>query len=399
MRILMITDRPPFPVISGATLRVYNLLQRIAKEQEVWFAALLATREQADGVAHLRDICQGVEITNIKPGRALTRPLEGLRYLMTGKPPDLRLQLSNELAEKIRQLVRRIQFDIVHIEFTHMGLYLELLPCELRERSVWMLHDIDWVKFARLSHLEPRAARTARLWLHSQMMRRWKPRFAERFSRCITVSENDRRLLTAANPRLQVDVVPNGVDTQMYQPLKQERKIPAVVFVGSLDYFPCVDAVIFFCNEVLPHIRRRVSNVEVWIVGSNPRPEVEELQQNGIHVTGRVDDVRPYYSRSTVCVVPLRAGGGTRLKILEAMALGRPVVSTSIGCEGLDVIDGEHLFIADHPEDFAEKTVRLLTDEPLRQSIINRARELVVSRYDWDIIANQLMQVYVEVTR
>jgi len=137
----------------------------------------------------------------------------------------------------------------------------------------------------------------------------------------------------------------------------------------------------------------------MWIVGINPSTEVRDLDGNGIHVTGRVEDVRPYYRRSTVCVVPLRAGGGTRLKILEAMALGRPVVSTSIGCEGLDVVDGEHLFIADRPEEFADRTIRLLTDEALRRSITSRARAMVVSRYDWDIIAKQLMQVYTDVAR
>jgi len=109
-----------------------------------------------------------------------------------------------------------------------------------------------------------------------------------------------------------------------------------------------------------------------------------------------VDDVAPYYRRSTVCVVPVRTGGGTRLKILEAMALGRPVVSTTIGCEGLDVADGEHLLIADSPEQFAEKTVRLLTDRALCRHITTAARQLVVTRYDWDVITGQLMQVYAE---
>ena len=123
------------------------------------------------------------------------------------------------------------------------------------------------------------------------------------------------------------------------------------------------------------------------------------MTKEDIHVTGSVDDLYPFYKRSTVCIVPLRAGGGTRLKILEAMAFGRPVVSTSIGCEGLGAVDGEHLFIADIPEQFAEKTVHLLKDEGLRQRIVGQARELVVKLYDWDVIANQLLQTYIQVSK
>ena len=395
----MITDRLPFPMISGQTLRVYNLLTRIARQHEVWLAALTATSEEKLAVAHFRDFCAIVETADVQGAGALARPFEGLRYLLQGKPPDLRFQYSSELADKIRQLATRVKFDIAHIEFGHMGLYLDVLPPKLRERSLWVLHDIDWSKYAGIFRLETKPARKLRTGLHSCMLRRWKPHYAGRFKRCVTVSENDRRMLTTANPRLRVDVVPNGVDTQAYKPLGQEKVAPAVLFVGAMGYTPCADAVVFFCREVLPRIRQVMGNVEMWIVGINPSTEVRELDGNGIHVTGRVEDVRPYYSRSTVCVVPLRAGGGTRLKILEAMALGRPVVSTSIGCEGLDVVDGEHLFIADDPEKFADRTMHLLKDKTLRESITSRAREMVVSRYDWDIIAKQLMQVYAEVAR
>ena len=228
-------------------------------------------------------------------------------------------------------------------------------------------------------------------------MHQWEPRYAERFDRCTTVSEIDRQLLLKANPRLRVDVIPNGVDIQKYQPLPAENASPTLLFIGNMGYPPCVDAVLYFCREIFPLIRRKIGAAELWIVGRDPRPEVLQLNGDGVHVTGRVDDVIPYYRQSAVCVVPLRAGGGTRLKILEAMALGRPVVSTTIGCEGLDVVDGEHLLIADTPEQFAEKTVRLLTDRQLYQHIAANGRQLVEDRYDWDKIAGRLMDVYAEI--
>jgi glycosyltransferase involved in cell wall biosynthesis len=184
----------------------------------------------------------------------------------------------------------------------------------------------------------------------------------------------------------------------MYRPLPHEDTSPSLLFIGNMGYPPCVDAVLYFCREIFPRIRRATGAAELWIVGRDPQPEVLQLNGNGVHVTGQVDDVIPYYRQSAVCVVPLRAGGGTRLKILEAMALGRPVVSTAIGCEGLEVIDGEHLLIADDPDQFAEKTVRLLTNRKLYDHISTNGRKLAETRYDWDNIAGRLMQVYAEMS-
>jgi glycosyltransferase involved in cell wall biosynthesis len=245
--------------------------------------------------------------------------------------------------------------------------------------------------------MERHWARKVRPLINSIAMQYWEPRYAERFDRSTTVSEIDQQMLQKANPRLRINVIPNGVDIQNYKPLPTENLPSALLFIGNMGYPPCADAALYLCNEILPHVRRRMSGVEVWIVGRNPRAEVIELNGDGVHVTGRVDDVVPYYQKSAICVVPLRAGGGTRLKILEAMALGRPVVSTTIGCEGLDVVDNEHLMVADTPEQFAEKIERLLTDRQLFERISANGRKLVETRYDWDRIAEQLMDVYAEI--
>lgn len=397
MRILFITDAVPYPTISGAPLRTYNLLRHLARQHEVYVAAFVKTPEQREGVAHLQEFCRAVETAEMWTARAWGRPLEALRYLLKGIPPDLRFHFSDELARKIRGLAASVNFDIVQIDHMTMGMYLEVVPPEMAKRAVWMVHDVDYSRYARLVRVETKLIRKLRLWLHSHMLRNWEPRFAERFKRCVTVSPADRDLLLAANPRLHVEVAPNGVDTQMYEPLPPNTAAPALLFVGNMDAIACVDAMLYFCREIFPLIRRVLPNLEMWIVGINPRPEVKTLAGNGIHVTGRVDEVRPYYDRSTVCVVPLRAGGGTRLKILEAMALGRPVVSTSIGCEGLEVIDGVHLLIADSPEPFAEKILRLLQDKNLQESLTRHARVLAEERYDWEVIAAKLMRVYAEV--
>jgi glycosyltransferase involved in cell wall biosynthesis len=287
-----------------------------------------------------------------------------------------------------------VAFDVVDIVDSHMGLYLEALPPELRRRSVLTFIDVVSRKYDRIARVEPKRLRKWRSWIYSRMMRSWEPSYAGRFARCIAVSESDRHLLLSSNPHLQVDVVPNGIDTTEFQPLPYTKAKPALLFVGNMGYRPNIDAMVFFCSEVYPYLEGQTPGLELWITGLHPPQEVQALARDGVHVTGTVDDVRPFYERSTVCIVPLRAGGGTRLKILEAMALGRPVVSTSIGCEGLEVVDGQHLFIADTAEAFADRTLRLLSDSELRQRIIEQARELAVAHYDWDVITRHLMQTY-----
>jgi glycosyltransferase involved in cell wall biosynthesis len=320
-----------------------------------------------------------------------------LRYALEGKPPELRLLHSEELVGKIGQLFSMMDFDIVQIE-SDMALYLATLPPNKSYKSLQMFHNVASVQLARISHVELRGDRRLRTWMNGVLLGRWEPRYAENFDRCTTVSEVDQQLLMKANPRLHIDVIPNGVDIEKYQPLPlpPPNVTPSLMFIGSMDYPPCVDAVLYFHSEILPLIRQAINPVELRIVGRDPSPEVLKLNGSGVHVTGRVEDVVPYYRECSVCVVPLRAGGGTRLKILEAMALGRPVVSTTMGCEGLDVVDGEHLLIADTPEQFAESTVRLLSERHLSQDICANARKLVEARYGWDTIAKRLMDVYEE---
>ena len=356
MRILSIVNSLPFPLISGGRIRVYNLLRRVARRHEVFLAALLESPDDAGGIPHLQQFCARVETAGLDRRSRIAKAPGMLRFALGGKPPELRLLHSEELVTKIRQMTAAMQFDIVQIE-SAMGLYREVLPQNKSFKSIWMFDNVAAQQYGRISHLQRHPGVKLRAWLHGVAMGLWEPFYAGKFDRCTTVSEADRRLLVAANPRVNVDVIPNGVDVDQYHPLptNSERALPSLMFIGNMGYQPCVDAVRYFCNDILPRIRRELPAIELWIVGDGAPAEVRALTANGVNVTGRVGDVVPYYAQCSVCIVPLRAGGGTRLKILEAMALGRPVVSTTIGCEGLEVRDGEHLLIADSPERFAER--------------------------------------------
>lgn len=394
MRILFITDYPPYPPISGDRIRVYNLIRRLAKKHQVTLAIALWALDEVEAVSHMRQICHRVEAGSLRWRHPLNYLPEFLRYALEGKPLELGFLYSKGLACKIKQLVLSENFDVVHIEQSRMAMYLEAIPENARCARILAFQNVAASQYARILRVERKPISRMRNFLLSQMMRRWEPRYAERFDRCIAVSEADRRLLMEANPRLKIDLVPNGVDTQVFKPLTLDEINPALLLIGTMSYTPCVDAAIYLCNQILPRVRRILGGIELWIIGANPSAAVSALSGYGIHVTGRVDDVIPYYKRSAISVVPLRAGGGTRLKILEAMAFGRPVVSTSIGCEGLDVVDGEHLLVADNPDLFSRQIIRLLTDQALYKHIITNARQLVVSRYDWNEIAEQLLRVY-----
>ncbi len=394
MRILLISNNLPYPPNSGFPLRVYNLLYRIAREHDVWLAAFTTGHESPADIEHLREICREVVVVPVSRQGALANPLQAARFFFKGIPPTLRAYESKKFGDKILDMISRVDFDVIQIEDSHMSFYLDYLPEAVRAKTFLTFHDVNFHKHEKMSQVESKPARKLRIWLHGRMMRAWEPFQAQRFGHCITMSQSDRELLLAVNPGLKITVLPNGVDTRLYAALPFPENANRLIFVGNMAYRPNIDAVTYFCHSIYPIIKAEYPKIEFWIVGKDPAPDVVALAGNGVHVTGQVDSLVPFYNDSIMCVIPLRAGGGTRLKILEAMALGRPVVTTAIGCEGLEVRNGEHLFIADTPELFSEYTLDLLKNKRQWLVMTRQARALAVERYDWDLIAQKHIQLY-----
>lgn len=397
MQILFIVDYLPYPPVSGDRIRIYNLLKRIASRHEISLACFLEGPADVEGLSELSRFCSRIEVAALSRHSPLWHLPGVIKLILRGRPPEIKFLQSAELQKKIMRLGLKSEFDVVQVEHPRMAPYLEILPRDKRYKTFLTFHNFAFQQYRLISQIEQRWDRKIRARMNSFAMGRWEPRYAERFDCCFAVSEKDRQLLLDANPRLRVEVIPNGVDTVLYQPLSEPGISYNLLFIGNMSYQPCVDAVLYFCETIFPIIQSEIGEACLWIVGRDPVPEVMRLKGDRIHVTGRVNDVIPYYARSAVCVVPLRAGGGTRLKILEAMALGKPVVSTSIGCEGLDIINGRHLLIVDDPQDFAQQTIRLLRNQTLRRQIALAARELVVSTYDWDGIAKKMEDQYTNV--
>jgi sugar transferase (PEP-CTERM/EpsH1 system associated) len=298
---------------------------------------------------------------------------------------------SRAYRRRLDALLRDQAFDLIVCDFLVPAVNLpRRLPCP----SVLFTHNVEAEIWRR--HAETKTGRLARLLygVQHRRMLRFEAKTLARFDGVLAVSDADRDTFARLYPGAvaqPVHVVPTGVDTQFFQPTASSPAARSLVFTGSMDWLPNEDAMSFFCSEVLPLIRREEPEVTLSIVGRAPTPAVTRLaQQRGVVVTGRVDDVRPHMAEAAVYIVPLRIGGGTRLKIFEAMSMGKAVVSTTIGAEGLPVTDGRHLVLADSPQRFADAVVRLLRDVDQRRALEAAARTLVVERYDWAAVAGEL---------
>ena len=394
MRILVITDYLPYPLIAGDRIRVYNLIRRVARHHQVSLVALLGTPDDEASLRHLGEFCEFVSTADHTWHSLKTEWPGMLHYFFTGKPWELRLVYSQKLAETIRRLTSQKPFDIVDIQHSRMALYREEIAPSCKAKTILTLHNIAYMQYEIIAKIQSKPLRRLRDWLHSRALWFWEPRYAAKFHHVITMSQLDSQRLLERNAQLEMEVIPNGVDTQKYQPLPLKENHTGLLFIGTMAYPPCADGARYFCGQILPLVEQQFPHVETWIVGADPPPDVTALADERIHVTGRVEDILPFYQRTLICVVPLRAGGGTRLKILEGMALGRPVVTTSIGCEGLEAVHGKHLLIADDPAGFADHINRLMSDAALYRSIAQSARQFVESHYGWDAIAEKLMHLY-----
>jgi glycosyltransferase involved in cell wall biosynthesis len=390
MRLLCLTNVVPYPPQGGVQLRVYNLLRRAARKHEITVGSHAWSDEDRDNAAALTR--QGIRtVTGALTGQNWRRDLlPATRCLLGGQPPEIVQYQTPEL----HALVRQESFDVLQVEETLLAPYAQSLAVNTQSRTVLTFHNIHFVQSRRIAGLEPPGWR--RWWVRTNalLMRRYEPSIARRFDRAIAVSEVDRKLLNRAAPDVPVDVIPNGVDSAEMAVLPDPDARPAIVFVGTLHYLPCIDAAQRLVRRILPLLRTEIPDLQVWIVGKEATPAVMALAGDGVFVESSVPDVRPYYQRASIAVVPLRAGGGSRLKILEAMSLGRSVVSTTVGAEGIDVRHGENILLADDDRQFAGAIVSLMSDAKLRRRLAANARRLVEEHYDWEAIAAAQMRIY-----
>ncbi len=286
--------------------------------------------------------------------------------------------------------------DVVAVEHDWSAAWADDVPRSIP--AVLTFHNVSWRYYERRARDAPRVTAPA-FALEAARFRRHVLRHLARYRTLVAVSPEDRDELVR-NGFPEVELVPNGVATDEFRPTPEPFGAPTLLFTGTMNYAPNTDGILWFAEHVWPLIRRRHSDARLLVVGRNPPEAVTRLASGAdVEVTGAVPDVRPYFARATAVVVPLRSGGGTRLKVLEALAAGRAVVSTSVGAEGLALEPGRHLLVEDDAEGFAGAVLTALADDALRQRVGEQGRALVVERYDWRSLAETLEAVLLDAAR
>ncbi len=453
MKILFLSPTVPFPLTDGGRIRVFNLLKQIAQKSDVTLLALETQPTDTEGIVQL----QQLDVQAHLVPNASTLPRVSFGTLVTAflKRQPLTVARYNLPAyrQKFRELVATETFDLVHYEMFHTAQF----HTETRLPGVLSQQNVDSAIWRRLCSETVNPFYKYAFWTQQRAFQRYERVMTPKFDMVTCTSDIDaavfqqhcaeyRRRHTplkdntpAKHGQIQlkdntpakhgqiplkdntpakqgqiqlgcplIEIIPNGVDVTHYQP-NFAREAPAhLIYIGSMDWYPNEDAVSFFADEVLPKIHERIKaitpalrghlptpEVKFSIVGGNPSRRVQKLaDRQGIVVTGRVADIKPYFEEATVFVVPLRIGSGTRLKILEALAMGKAIVSTSVGAEGLALRNGEEIFIADEPTAFADAVTRLLTDALLRRRIGENGRARVERDYDWRSIGAKLHTLY-----
>jgi sugar transferase (PEP-CTERM/EpsH1 system associated) len=393
MRILWLKTDLLLPLDKGGKLRTWHLLRHLAGRHDITYLAFAEPGQPAADVEGMRQVASRVETVPRAdaPKASLRFYADAAMHLVDPLPYAVAKYRSVAFRRRLHALLEEGTFDLIVCDFLFPAVNLpKRLPCP----AVIFTHNVESEIWRRHAETKPGVIGRLLYGMQYRRMLRYEGRTLRRFDGVLAVSDADHDTFTRLYPGAltgPVHVVPTGVDTGYFTGSPAGSRTSDLVFTGSMDWLPNEDAMVYFCNHVLPLIRADAPEVRLSIVGRAPTPAVRKLADDpAIHVTGRVDDVRPYVSEAAVYIVPLRIGGGTRLKIFEAMAMGRAVVSTTVGAEGLPVKHGEHVMIADDPAAFARAVVRLLRDEDLRQRIGAAARALVVARYDWSAVAGTL---------
>lgn len=383
-RILVLANRLPYPLDDGWKVRSFHMVRSLAATADTTLLVFHPGEDAALQEAR-KALGPSVRIESVPSPPSYTA-INLLRGLLTATPVHVWNQQSATLRSRIRELQEVAPFDVCVTEAIFMFEYMRLLRGDAIR--VVDTHNIDSVTMERYARTLSSLPRRLYARITASRFRSFEKRTFSSADIVWVCSEKERDLVTANAAEGVVDVIPNGVDTLAMAPSGRTPVRGRLIFFGRLDYFPNEDGLEHFVREILPLIRQRRPDVELHIVGPAATPRVRSLAQanQAITIRGRVEDVRPVLEEAEVIVVPLRVGGGTRLKILEALSMERAVVSTSIGAEGLDLLNGSQIVLADSTEQFASAVLRLLGDVDARARLGEAGRKVVQQKYDWSSI-------------
>ncbi len=393
MKLLWVKAGGLVPADTGGKIRSLSLARELAKRHDVTLFTFYA--RHADDVhasldrVFFRAICVPVDL----PARRGVRDcLLYCRLFLSGRPYTMDKYYRRSVRVEMNRILRSESFDLVLCDFVHPA---GILDWSIKPPKVLFTHNVEsriWKRYCEVAS-NPLWKLTA--YAECKALERAERKYVSLADHVLTVSEVDRSFFSRFVEPSRITSISTGVDTEYFQPAPEKEVAETIVFTGSMDWMPNEDGVLWFAGEVLPRIHRQLPHAALWVVGRNPTARVRSLasREPRIQVTGRVEDVRPFLHQGAVYAVPLRSGSGTRLKIFEAMAAGKAVVSTFLGAEGLPVRDGSEILLADDADRMAGNIIELLRDRDKRRRLGASARALVESRYSWPSVAAELERV------
>lgn len=382
MNILVLTPYIPYPPNFGGSMRIYHLIRQLSARHRVH---LLSFREDV-GAGDPKGVEPFCKTVTVIPRIVSGKRLKQMTSILSSRSFQLRFNDSKAMQDAINRLVVEQKIDVILVEFSQMTgfRFPSGVPVVIDE------HNVEFDLLERMAAREGGLVRRLFNRTEAIKFRHEELTAVRNATLTLVTSERDGEVLISHSPGLKTAVITNGVDCDHFARPAGPRRAESAVFVGATHYFPNEDGVLFFMREVEEKIRRAWPAFTLTVVGGNPPPSITRYRSKHVDVTGYVDDVRPYMWEAAVFVVPLRMGGGTRFKIVEAMAAGIPVVSTRLGAEGIPVSDGRELLLADEPEAFATAVGRVFSDPLLAQSMSREGLSFVRSHFDWSVIGERL---------
>lgn len=401
MQILWISQNVPFPPKTGVLQRNYNLVREASRIGDVTLLAVLKEDILPGGFdldeakRELGLLCKKVEVVEIPiESSRLLLYWTALKSLFTSDPFTVNWIKSGRLRDKIAELTRETKFDVIHYDTISLAAYADLAGDTAK---VLNHHNIESHLFQRRALIEKHPLKRLYYNIEGKKLQRYEAGICPTFDVNFTVSELDADRLVKIAPGTRTRVIANGVDVDYFSPLTSVAEEPeSVIMVSGMNWFPNRDAAIYMCDKIWPLLSRKFPNITWTVVGSSPPEKLLQLAASDSHitVTGFVDDVRDYIAKAQVYLCPMRDGGGTRLKILDALAMGKPIVGTTMAYEGISVTPERNVLVADTPEAFVEQIGRLVNDSNLRRQIGEAARKFVIDNYSWPVIGDQLRDCY-----
>ena len=394
MKVLFICPYLPYPLISGGHTRVFNIIKHLSSSNQIKLLAYNREPVTQENELELKKYC--TSLTTI-PRPPVFSPGNLASYLFSGKPFMHVINGRNQaLVQAIDREAAGWQPDLIHVEHYHLAACLLRSQASRLYPKVIGEQGVEYLILERLAQVEKNPVKKLAALLEAGRIKPFEINICNQFDGCIEVSQEDKEIIERAGVKKPVYVTANGVDTGYFSSNKESSKEPVVLFVGTFKFFGNQDAVKWMLKDIWPQVKARQPNARFYIVGNQPPAWLRQVHDPSVEVMGWVGNLAGIMQKCRVVAAPLRMGSGTKLKILEAMSMGKPVVTTSVGVEGIGAVDGHETLVRDDPMKFAEAVADCLNDPDLAGRLGGNARKLIQNNYSWEKSAGQLNQAYQE---